>query len=153
MLALFLSPLEWFAPPVDKAVKDLVLLFALGSLASAWREKFPVSLGLAAAVILLLVINPAELARGVLFAPLLAYLVFVAAYHPRLQWPAFNRVGDYSYGLYVYAFPIQQTLVERVPGLDPLLLFALSMALTLGLAAVSWHGLEQPALRLKSRFN
>ena len=153
VLAVFVLPPGWLAMPAfDAATKDLVVLFALGSLAWVWREAIPVSLALAAVVVLLLILNPADLARGVLFAPLLAYLVFVAAYLPRLQWPAFNRVGDYSYGLYVYAFPIQQTLVERIPGLDPLPLFALSLALTLGAAIVSWHGLEQPALRLKSRF-
>jgi peptidoglycan/LPS O-acetylase OafA/YrhL len=52
----------------------------------------------------------------------------------------------------VYAFPIQQTLVERIPGLDPLPLFALALPLTLAVAAISWHGVEAPALGLKSRF-
>ena len=87
-----------------------------------------------------------------MFAPLLAYVVLVVAYHPRLAWPAFNRVGDYSYGVYVYSFPIQQTLVQRIPGIEPAPLFALAMTLTLVVAALSWHCLEQPALGLKSRF-
>jgi len=139
-------------PPFDKVTGDLVLLFALGSLASVWRAAIPVSLAIAAAALLLVIVNPADMPRGVLFAPLLAYMVLVAAYHPRLAWPAFNRVGDYSYGVYVYSFPIQQTLVQRVPGIEPGPLFALAMALTLVVAALSWHFLEQPALGLKSRF-
>jgi peptidoglycan/LPS O-acetylase OafA/YrhL len=139
-------------PPFDKVTGDLVLLFALGSLASVWRKSIPVSLALAAAALLLVIVNPADMARGVLFAPLLAYIVLVAAYHPRLAWPAFNRVGDYSYGVYVYSFPIQQTLVQRIPGIEPGPLFALAMALTLVAAALSWHLLEKPALGLKSRF-
>jgi peptidoglycan/LPS O-acetylase OafA/YrhL len=138
--------------PFDKVTGDLVLLFALGSLAFAWRGAIPVSLGIAAVALLLVVVNPADLARGPLFAPLLAYIVLVAAYHPRLAWPGFNRVGDYSYGVYVYSFPIQQTLVQRIPGIEPAALFPLAMALTLAVAAVSWHCLEQPALGLKSRF-
>jgi peptidoglycan/LPS O-acetylase OafA/YrhL len=139
-------------PPFDKVTGDLVLLFALGSLAFVWRKAIPVSLAIAAAALLLVIVNPADLARGVLFAPLLAYSVLVAAYHPRLVWPAFNRVGDYSYGVYVYSFPIQQTLVQRIPGIEPAPLFALAIALTLVVAALSWHFLEQPALGLKSRF-
>jgi peptidoglycan/LPS O-acetylase OafA/YrhL len=83
---------------------------------------------------------------------LLAYLVLVAAYHPWLSWPAFNRIGDYSYGVYVYAFPIQQTLVERIPLIEPLPLFALALPATLAVAALSWHFVEAPALGLKSRF-
>ena len=97
-------------------------------------------------------LNPNGLPRGALFAPLLAYVVLVAAYHPRLQWPMFNRAGDYSYGLYVYSFPLQQSLMERLPGLEPAGLFALSLPLGLGVAALSWHWLERPALALKSRF-
>ncbi len=109
------------------------------------------SLVLATGALLLLILNPADLARGAFFAPLLAYLVLVAAYHPRLQWRAFNRVGDYSYGVYVYSFPIQQSLIQCVPGIDPMPLFGLALPLTLVFAALSWHGLEAPALRLKSR--
>jgi len=86
-------------------------------------------------------------------APLLAYVVLVAAYHPRLRWPAFNRIGDYSYGMYVYSFPLQQTLMQRFPALEPAGLFALSLPLSLAVAACSWHALERPALALKSRFN
>ena len=69
-----------------------------------------------------------------------------------LRIPRLARKPDYSYGLYVYAFPIQQTVVRLVPDIAPPLLFAAAFALTLAVAAVSWHALEAPALRLKSRF-
>jgi peptidoglycan/LPS O-acetylase OafA/YrhL len=153
LLALFMWRPDWFPiSPYDLGTRKLVVLFGLGSLAFVWRDAIPVSLALAAGVVLLVIINPVDLARGALFAPLLSYLVLVAAYHPRLQWPAFNRVGDYSYGVYVYSFPIQQTLLQRIPGLEPLPLFALAFPLTLAIAALSWHCLESPALGLKSRF-
>ena len=153
LLALYLSRPEWFPwPPHDIATRGLVLMFALGSLASVWRGSIPVSLAIAALAVLLVIVNPAGLARGVLFAPLLAYVVLVVAFHPRLIWPAFNRVGDYSYGVYVYSFPIQQTLIERIPGIEPMPLFALALTLTLVVAALSWHFVERPALGLKSRF-
>jgi peptidoglycan/LPS O-acetylase OafA/YrhL len=96
-----------------------LLLFALGSLAYVWRASIPISLAAAAIAIALVAWNPAALTRGTLFAPLLAYVVLVLAYHPRLQWHGFNRVGDYSYGLYVYSFPLQQTLMQRFPSLEP----------------------------------
>ena len=136
----------------DLHVNVLVELFALGALAYVWRDAIPVSRGVAAAAIALIALDPAGVARGALFAPLLAYVVLVLAYHPALRSSVFNRAGDYSYGLYVYAFPIQQSLIARVPGLAPLALFALALPITLALAMVSWHALEQPALGLKSRF-
>jgi peptidoglycan/LPS O-acetylase OafA/YrhL len=134
-------------------VRELALLFGLGSLAYAWRDALPVSLGAAALAVLLVAWNPGNWPRGAFFAPLLAYVVLVAAYHPRLRWPAFNRIGDYSYGVYVYSFPLQQTLMQRFPALEPAGLFALSLPLSLAVAACSWHALERPALALKSRFN
>ena len=153
MLAVYLwHPALFPLPSLDKVTADLVLLFALGALTYVWRAAIPVSPVIAAAAILLVVVNPADLARGALFAPLLAYVVLVIAYHPHLVWPAFNRIGDYSYGVYVYSFPIQQTLVQRIPGIEPMPLFAAGLALTLVIAVLSWHCLERPALGLKSRF-
>ncbi len=131
----------------------LAALFLLGSLAYAWRDILPVSLVAALAALALIAWNPGGYPRGALFAPLLTYVVLVAAYHPRLRLRAFNRLGDYSYGLYVYSFPIQQTVVERVVGIAPLALFAWALPLALVAAIVSWHALEQPALGLKSYFD
>ncbi|MCC7328188.1 MAG: acyltransferase [Burkholderiales bacterium] len=154
LVVLFAVRPDWFPlAPNEAVVRELALLFALGSLAWVWRAALPVSLAGAVVAVALIAWNPGGLPRGALFAPLLAYTVLVAAYHPRLQWHAFNRVGDYSYGMYVYSFPIQQMLMQRFAALEPMGLLALSLPLTLGVAACSWHLLERPALALKSRFD
>ncbi|HSV18096.1 MAG TPA: acyltransferase [Casimicrobiaceae bacterium] len=142
-----------FADGTNEHVDVLVLLFALGSAAYVWRAAIALSpLGALAAVVLV-ALDPFGVARGVLFAPLLAYTLLTVAYHPLLRWRSFNRAGDYSYGLYVYAFPVQQTLIERLPGITPLALLAVALPATLVLAVVSWHALERPALSLKSWFD
>jgi len=64
----------------------------------------------------------------------------------------FNRLGDYSYGLYIYAMPIQQTLVSFFPNLSILQLIVASFVLTLTCAVASWHLLEKRALAHKSDF-
>jgi peptidoglycan/LPS O-acetylase OafA/YrhL len=154
LVAVFAWRPEWFPlSPNDQVVRELALLFALGSLGFAWRASIPVSLAGAIAAIAFVAWNPGGLARGALFAPLLAYVVLVLAYHPRVQWHGFNRAGDYSYGLYVYSFPLQQTLMQRFPSLEPGGLFACAMLLGLAVAALSWHALEAPALALKSRLD
>jgi peptidoglycan/LPS O-acetylase OafA/YrhL len=156
LLAIGLMRPDWidraFDAGADQHVGTLPLLFALGMLAFLWRDVIPMSLVGALAALAIIAVDPAGLARTLLFAPLLAYLVLIFAYHPRLRWRAYNRVGDYSYGMYVYAFPIQQTLVERIPGIAPPALFALALPVTLALAVVSWHALEHPLLGLKSPF-
>lgn len=62
----------------------------------------------------------------------------------------FGRFGDFSFGIYIYAFPVQQTVVwangkdmSFVHGL------ALSALVTLVCAVLSWHLVERPALGLK----
>lgn len=56
---------------------------------------------------------------------------------------------DYSYGIYIYAFPIQQTVAKFWPTMPlPLYLLVTSSA-TIAMAALSWHWIEKSALGLK----
>lgn len=153
LVAIFAVKPEWLPlAPDNRWVHEFALLFALGSLAYVWRSVLPLSLTAALGGIAIYLWNPWGIGRGVVATFVLAYTVLVVAYHPWLRWRAYNRVGDYSYGLYVYAFPVQQTIVSRLPNLSPLELFGLSFLATLALAAASWHALEKPALALRSRF-
>jgi peptidoglycan/LPS O-acetylase OafA/YrhL len=54
--------------------------------------------------------------------------------------------GDISYGLYIYAFPLQQILATAGH-----LSFAASVAATAPFAVASWLLVEKPALRLKPK--
>jgi peptidoglycan/LPS O-acetylase OafA/YrhL len=57
--------------------------------------------------------------------------------------------GDLSYGIYVYAFPVQQSVAAIWHDVDPLVMFAIAFPVTYGLAFVSWRLIERPALALK----
>jgi peptidoglycan/LPS O-acetylase OafA/YrhL len=73
-------------------------------------------------------------------------LAFGLARHP---WLSRMHERDYSYGIYIYAFPVQQTLVSFWPQM-PLPAYLLStLVITIALAALSWHFVEKPALKLK----
>jgi peptidoglycan/LPS O-acetylase OafA/YrhL len=59
---------------------------------------------------------------------------------------------DLSYGVYIYAFPVQQLLILGGLGrMNAILFAALATLATLPLAALSWFLIEKPALSLKSR--
>lgn len=157
LCALIVANPTWFPlAPNDATTRQLALLFLIGSIACLWRDMIPVSLTGLALAIALIALDPLGLGRGSLFPVLFAYAVLVVAYHPRLRWAAFNRLGDYSYGLYIFSFPVQQFLIAWLGGAfadSPLMLFAAAFPLTFGLAAASWHMIERPALALKSRFH
>jgi len=81
------------------------------------------------------------------FGALTAYGSLWLVFVPGLQ--GFNRIGDYSYGLYLYGFVMQQLVAHGFPQFGPYRLFAASFPLALLAAIVSWHGIEKPALRWK----
>jgi hypothetical protein len=53
----------------------------------------------------------------VVYPVALAYLVLWCAYVPGGWLRAYNRVGDYSYGVYIYAFAVQQAVIATWPGI------------------------------------
>ncbi|MBY0579669.1 MAG: acyltransferase [Burkholderiales bacterium] len=79
----------------------------------------------------------------------IAYLLFYVAYVPGGFLRKYNSMGDYSYGVYIYAFPVQQSVVALIPGVPVLSMLTISASITLLLAVLSWHFLEQRVLGLK----
>ncbi|WP_278958630.1 acyltransferase family protein [Aquipseudomonas alcaligenes] len=62
-----------------------------------------------------------------------------------------TKSGDYSYGIYIYAFPAQQSIAYLYPESGILIYIFICSSLTLILAALSWHLIEKRALSLKPR--
>jgi peptidoglycan/LPS O-acetylase OafA/YrhL len=88
-----------------------------------------------------------------LFAPVaLILIVLWLAWH--LPFSGFEKTvgGDYSYGLYIYAYPVQQMLAFMgVIRFGVVVFFFLSLVIALALAVLSWHLVEKPLLRFKVR--
>jgi peptidoglycan/LPS O-acetylase OafA/YrhL len=64
-----------------------------------------------------------------------------------------GRFGDFSYGLYIYAFLIQQTLMYAFPRISFGMFFAAVTALSIGAGILSWHLIEKRAMRFKPSAN
>lgn len=72
-----------------------------------------------------------------------------------LQAPPKAKVifsGDYSYGIYLYAFPIQQMTVQLLPDAGYVKTLLIALIGTSLFAAFSWTFIEKPTLRLKRLF-
>lgn len=126
----------------------LGVFFCVGTCLQWFRSRVPFSAPVAATGlgVLPFVDNPLALTGMLWIAVPYAAVVFALA-APR--WLQLVRGYDYSYGIYIYAFPVQQ-LCAQVEGrwIEVLLL---SAAVTLAAAAISWHLIEKPALTLKKR--
>jgi peptidoglycan/LPS O-acetylase OafA/YrhL len=59
------------------------------------------------------------------------------------------RVGDLSYGIYIYGFPIQQTLMHYFR-LEAIELMVLSVPIAMFFGYWSWHFIEKKMLRFKN---
>jgi peptidoglycan/LPS O-acetylase OafA/YrhL len=79
------------------------------------------------------------------------YVWIVAGRHSTQLLNSAGKRGDLSYGLYLYAFPIQQTLRYEFPAMPLIAQIALTFALTIPCAALSWHFIERTALKFKPR--
>lgn len=126
--------------------------FLAGSVMWLWRERVPLHPALAAAAGAVLFV-PVSLelhsAIDIIAVPYLA--IWLGALRPR-RFAAIVRPGDVSYGMFIYAFPIQQTLVELISGIGPGALMAISLPAAWIAGLLSWRIVERPAARLGRRF-
>lgn len=150
--ALVLHAFNHYALGVDRPSTRLFFMFFAGAVYYQFRDRIRLSgraFVLAAAALGLATLN-----RELFFAAynlLLAYVLFWLAYVPGGAVRGFNRLGDCSYGVYIYAFPIQQTVASLVPGIGVTGMVTLAGTATLVCGALSWHLVEKHALRLKGR--
>lgn len=79
------------------------------------------------------------------------YVTILSAYHLPRFFRKIGQRGDASYGIYIYAFPIQQAVASYLipQGYSATFGLFVSSVLTLLLAQLSWHWIEKPALNLK----
>ena len=129
----------------------LPLIFSIGAALYLFRQRMrlsvPLLLGLAACCALL---HGTPLYRTLLFGTEALGAVALGL-APLLSQKIFDPSADLSYGVYLYGWPIQQSLHALWPAASPWQLLPSALALTLAVAAASWYGIERPALRLKAR--
>ncbi|WP_396931680.1 acyltransferase family protein [Mycolicibacterium sp.] len=127
------------------------LMFLAGALLYRFRDAIPARWSLVAlSVAIVLGASLLPNYRVVAAIPL-AYAIIVSG--ALLRNKRLRLRTDLSYGVYIYAFPIQQLLVvSGLAFLNPMVFAAVAAIATLPMAALSWFVVEKPAIGLKSRF-
>lgn len=151
--------------PLTGLVRRLALPFLFGAAAYVFRDRLPLSgplagIGLIIAIALPTgtitpnlvqpVLNLAEL-KAVAVQLAFGYAALVFAFRAPKAVTQFSAgLPDLSYGIYIYAFPIQQAVVASGLGVTPMSNLILSLMVIVPLAALSWYLVEKPALKLKA---
>ncbi len=81
----------------------------------------------------------------VLSPPIFGYLLFCVAFWPGLL-PKIGKYGDFSYGMYIYGYPIQMLLLYHFAFQNIYWSFFLTLIIVFPLAWASWWGVEYPSL-------
>ena len=145
-----LAWMYWFDDPRMAKVR-FTIYFLIGAYLYIHRERIayrPVAAGGLLLVLGLSALTPYVTVAGVIAIP---YLTIYAAHLPVPFLNTFGRAGDFSYGIYIYHYPVQQVLIQATA--NTLLLPALcglSFAVTFALAFLSWHVVEKRALAVKN---
>ena len=133
--------------------------FLAGSLLYSFREVVRDSGWIALACVVLFVgglflpvgafVPGFTLTSAVIVTPLLAYPLLWLGAHLPLQ--SFGATNDYSYGIYLYAFPIEQLLIDfRVQQHGLAIYLTFTVLFTAFLALASWWFIERNAMKLRT---
>lgn len=128
----------------------LVLSFLAGVLAFQWRDRLTMNGWLALSSLALCVLCLLHPATVILTALPAAYLTAFAGLALSRRVTLFGA-ADWSYGLYLYAWPFQQLYAHLFPSaLHYWLSVPATLLSALVFAAVSWRLIEKPALSRKA---
>ena len=149
LLAIVLDASNWHDWDFTGSVLWLLAFFVIGML----LQQLPVARVLDGRIALLAVaglIASVPLHAFILLFPLCGgYLVIYLALHPALPVIPAARFGDLSYGLYIYGWPVEQTVLYLRPGATWWELFLIAYPAAALVAFLSWHLVEKRALWLK----
>lgn len=154
--ALFVAAVCWsalvsYTPPgysMAQMLARFAVVFLAGAMFYRYQAKIPARWSLVALSAVIVVAAAFMQNYRLIGALPLAYAIIVSGAlikRSRLR-------NDYSYGVYIYAFPVQQLLaLVGLTALNPFLFFMVATAAVMPVAALSWFLVEKRAAALKNR--
>lgn len=137
-------------PTIVNHLVSLGFPFVIGMAFFVWADRVVLSRWIAFALVAVAIAAWPTPIFPLAFVVALSYGVFLLGFTDMPSLARYNRFGDYSYGIYIYAFPIQQTLALSGVS-DPTINILVAFPLTLACAFLSWHVVEKPFLRFKTK--
>ncbi len=120
----------------------LAFPFGIGIAAYVWRYELVLDSKVALGLAFLCALSSETRAFDTILMIVVCYATLWVAYIPNGIIRRYNLLGDYSYGFYIYAFPIQQLVSHLWPGLEWYQNILFSGPATLLCAVLSWQAVE-----------
>lgn len=123
-----------------------VSMFAIGSLLALHKDRIEVNFCVVAGLtVLAYALYRTPLFQWAFYADFVfgSLWLMSSAFVRSLRLP-----GDFSYGVYVYGWTIQQVVASEFPHRGPHFSQAMSIPVALAVGAISWFAIEKPFLRL-----
>lgn len=149
-------PVLWRLDPIQVGYSiemlrflNLMVFFFCGAMLNIFAEWIPLRWSFGFVLCILVLVLPSEPLRHCAAWLAVPYNCVVFAKKSPAVFKSWARF-DYSYGIYIYAFPLQQLVVYWFwPSWSYFATLVASVIATLVFAAISWHFVEKPAMRLK----
>lgn len=146
------SPIIWGVYLRDAA--GMWAFFAAGALLRLMSERFSwfrfrADVAVAGVVLAFLVTGMAPSLALEVTSVTVAYAVLTVGLARTPYIARSARFGDFSYGLYLWAFPVQQLVIDQWGVQRMSLNLVLVVSITLACAVVSWYLVERPSMKLK----
>jgi peptidoglycan/LPS O-acetylase OafA/YrhL len=127
------------------------IFFVGGMLVWLYKDMIPMTLGVCVSLAVVWVASFFTSLAGMISYLCVPYIILFLAQKPVITFQKIQQIPDISYGLYLYAFPVQQILALYVKPSTSVGFFAvLSLCVTIPFAWASWKYIEEPFLRLKN---
>lgn len=129
--------------PGSLEIKWAVLCFAMGSSVAFYQDKIFIKLSLVLSLVAIAFITRDTVVKELLFYPaFFASVLYLSSLKISLK---FKLPGDYSYGVYLWGWPVQQILVSFVAIESIFINQAITILISLAIAVLSWHLIEKPS--------
>ncbi|MEX0828212.1 MAG: acyltransferase [Haliea sp.] len=132
---------------------DLGFPFIVGIFFFYYRERIPVMFSASLILFAASTLFIDTFIFNEVFYLTIGYFLLNIGFLRSLRFDQYNRLGDYSYGVYIYAFPMQQLAIHYFGPMTPQMNMIIAFPITLIFAILSWHLVENRALSLKKRFH
>lgn len=140
-----------YTPPLHSWPQMLArfsVVFLAGAMFYQYQDKIPARWSLVALCAAIVAASGFTQNYRAIGALPLAYVIIVSGALIRKA----RLRNDFSYGVYIYAFPIQQLLATcGLAPLNPFAFFAIATTAVMPVAALSWFVVEKQAAALKNR--